>query len=159
MSYGKLYGVGVGPGNPKLMTLLAVETISNCPVIAVPASGRDSAVSYRIAAGAVEGIDEKPCIDIETPMTKDRDVLERSYWEAADKIIAKLKAGLDVAYLTLGDPTIYATYIYIHRLVKERGMRRRSSAESLHSALRRQSWATAFVTDRNSFTSYLQATT
>ena len=57
MNYGKLYGVGVGPGDPRLMTLLAVETIRKCSVIAVPASGRDSAVSYKIASGAVEGLD------------------------------------------------------------------------------------------------------
>ena len=50
---GRLYGVGVGPGDPRLMTLLAIETIESCPVIAVPGENRDHAVSYRIAEGAV----------------------------------------------------------------------------------------------------------
>lgn len=116
-----LYGVGVGPGDPKLMTCLAVETIEKCPVIAVPAEGKGRAVSYEIASGMVKGLAQKHCIHLSTPMTKDRRVLDAAYQEAAEKIIEQLKAGKDVAYLTLGDPTVYSTYIYIHRLVKSRG--------------------------------------
>ena len=58
---GTLYGVGVGPGDSRLMTYLAVETIEKCPVIAVPAEGREHAVSYRIADGIVKGLDQKEC--------------------------------------------------------------------------------------------------
>lgn len=119
--YGTLYGVGVGPGDPKLLTLLAVETIEKCPVIAVPAAGKEHAVSYRIAEKAVKGLEDKECLDLSTPMTKDKKVLARNYEKAAGQIVEKLKEGKDVAYLTLGDPTIYSTYIYIHRLVKEAG--------------------------------------
>lgn len=118
---GTLYGVGVGPGDPKMMTCLAVETIGNCPVIAVPARGRDHAVSYRIAKGMVRGLDEKECLNLSTPMTKDQKILEESYAVAAGQIMEHLKEGRDVAYLTLGDPTIYSTYIYIHRIVREQG--------------------------------------
>lgn len=118
---GILYGVGVGPGDPRLMTHLAVETIEKCPVIAVPAEGREHAVSYKIAAGIVQNLEEKECLNLSTPMTKDRQVLKQNYEAAADKIIGQLKGGRDVAYLTLGDPTIYSTYIYIHRIVRERG--------------------------------------
>lgn len=118
---GTLYGVGVGPGDPRLMTYLAVETVKNCPVIAVPAEGREHAVSYRIAAGIVKGLDEKECLNLSTPMTKDMQVLKENYETAADQITKQLDAGKDVAYLTLGDPTIYSTYIYIHRIVRARG--------------------------------------
>lgn len=118
---GTLYGVGVGPGDPRLMTCLAVDTIKHCPVIAVPADGKGNAVAYRIASGMVEDIDHKECIDLTTPMTKDRAVLNAAYQTAADRIIEQLERGKDVACLTLGDPTIYSTYIYIHRLVKARG--------------------------------------
>lgn len=69
----------------------------------------------------VEDIDRKECIDLTTPMTKDRAVLNAAYQTAADRIIEQLEQGKDVACLTLGDPTIYSTYIYIHRLVKARG--------------------------------------
>lgn len=118
---GTLYGVGVGPGDPRLMTYLAVDTIKHCPVIAVPADGKEKAVAYRIASSIVDGIDQKKCIDLTTPMTKDKAVLNAAYQTAADRIIEELEQGNDVACLTLGDPTIYSTYIYIHRLVKNRG--------------------------------------
>ncbi len=118
---GTLYGVGVGPGNPKLMTCLAIETIERCPVIAVPAKGRDYALSYKIASGMVKGLEEKECLNLSTPMTRNREILERNYARAAEQIIACLCKGKDVAYLTLGDPAIYSTYIYIHRMVREQG--------------------------------------
>lgn len=118
---GILYGVGVGPGDPKLMTYLAVETVRKCPVIAVPAEGREHAVSYRIAEGIVKGLDEKECLNLSTPMTKDMKILKENYEKAADRIAGELEKGRDVAYLTLGDPTIYSTYIYIHRIVRARG--------------------------------------
>lgn len=56
-------------------------------------------------------------------MTKDRKVLTENYEKAAGRIIEKLEEGKDVAYLTLGDPTIYSTYIYIHRIVRKLGYR------------------------------------
>jgi precorrin-2/cobalt-factor-2 C20-methyltransferase len=118
---GILYGVGVGPGNPKLMTYLAVETIQNCQVIAVPAEKKETAVSFQIAGQMIEGLEEKECLNLAAPMTKDKSILEEHYRDAAEQIIETLQAGKSVAYLTLGDPTVYSTYIYIHRLVAERG--------------------------------------
>ena len=121
MIKGTLYGVGVGPGDPRLMTYLAVDTIRKCPVIAVPADGKENAVSYKIASGIVENLDEKECLNLTTPMTKDKAVLNAAYQAASDQIIEQLEQGKDVACLTLGDPTIYSTYIYIHRIVKAHG--------------------------------------
>ena len=118
---GTLYGVGVGPGDPEMMTYLAVETIERCHVIAVPADGREHAVSYRIANGIVKGLEKKECLNLSIPMTKDAEILAKNYETAAGRIIEKLEKGQDVAYLTLGDPTIYSTYIYIHRIVKAKG--------------------------------------
>ena len=118
---GTLYGIGVGPGDPRLMTYLAVDTIKRCPVIAVPADGKGKAVAYKIASGIVEDLDAKECLNLSTPMTKDKAVLDAAYQAAADTIIEQLEQGKDVACLTLGDPTIYSTYIYIHRLVKAKG--------------------------------------
>lgn len=118
---GILFGVGVGPGDPELMTYKAVTTIEKCPVIAVPAKGKEYAVSYKIASGKVNNIEEKECIQLETPMTKDRKILEEAYKKAAIQIINILENGKDVAYLTLGDPTVYSTYMYIHRIVKAKG--------------------------------------
>lgn len=118
---GTLYGIGVGPGDPKMMTVLAVETIQNCQVLAIPADGKEKAVSYKIASKMVPDIEKKECIDIKTPMTKDEKQLKEAYLQAAIKITEALSQGKDVAYLTLGDPTIYSTYIYIHRQVAQMG--------------------------------------
>ena len=118
---GKLYGVGVGPGDPKLMTYLAVETIKNCEVIAVPADGKEHAISYKIASGIVTDMNQKECLALSSPMTKDPNVLNENYQNVSKEIMKKLDEGKDVAYLTLGDPTIYSTYIYIQRIIKESG--------------------------------------
>ena len=118
---GTLYGVGVGPGDPKLMTYLAVETIERCPVIAIPSEEKHYGVSYRIAEQMIKDLDKKECLSLPVPMTKDRQVLKRSYEEAAGQVAERLKAGKDVAYLTLGDPAVYSTYIYIQRIVTAQG--------------------------------------
>ena len=118
---GILYGVGVGPGDPKLMTFLAVETIRKSHVLAIPAGSREQAVSYRIAGGMIEHLEEKETLCFVTPMTKDKEILEHHYQAVAEQIAERLEQGKDVAYLTLGDPTVYSTYIYVHRLVVKRG--------------------------------------
>ena len=58
---------------------------------------------------------------IEMPMTKDKDILENSYKIATEKIISKLKEGKNTAFLTLGDPTVYSTYIYVHKRILNLG--------------------------------------
>ena len=90
---GRLFGVGVGPGDPELMTYKAVRTIEKCPVIAVPAKGREHADSYRIAAGMVDNMEEKEYLDLDTPMTKDRQILNQNYEKAAKRIIEELEKG------------------------------------------------------------------
>lgn len=111
----------MGPGDPRLMTYRAVETIGRCPVIAVVAASREAAVAYRIAAGLVKGLEQKDCLCLALPMTMDRAALAAAYEAAAREIGEQLEAGRDVACLTLGDPTIYSSYIYLHRLIAERG--------------------------------------
>lgn len=118
---GRFYGVGVGPGDPRLMTILAVETIRSCPVIAVPLRGSERGAAYQIARGMIDDLDAKVCVGFHVPMSKDRNVLTEAYQRAAADIIEKLREGKDVACLTLGDPTIYSSYIYLHRIVQASG--------------------------------------
>ena len=120
---GTLYGIGAGPGDPELMTLKAVRIVRACPVIAVPAEKKEDSVAYRIAAGAVEGLAKKPCLAVPMPMTKDRKALEDSRNRAAERIAEILRQGKDAAFLTLGDPTVYSTYMYVHRILQEQGFR------------------------------------
>lgn len=118
---GKLYGIGIGPGDPELLTLKAVRLIQESDVIAVPSEEKEKSVAYQIARQAVNEIDNKCCIGISMPMTKEKEKLEASHRTGAEKLIELIKQGKQVAFLTLGDPTIYSTYIYLHQRVLELG--------------------------------------
>ena len=118
MAKGKLYGVSVGPGDPELLTLKAVRTITEADVVAIPDIGHKRRTAYAIAETYLEG---KETLECSTPMTKDRSVVEDAYAKIADDICNLLDSGKDVAYLCLGDIGVYSTYIYIHDLVRARG--------------------------------------
>lgn len=113
----KLYGIGVGPGDPELITLKALRVMKECTVIGIPGKNPKESVAYKIAEGAYPEIGEKKLLLVETPMTKDAAVLEAGYRASADKIEECLRNGEDVGVLTLGDPTVYSTYIYMQKLV------------------------------------------
>ena len=108
---GKLFGLGVGPGDPELLTLKALRLIRESEVIAVPGNDVKESVAYKIVKGAYEDLDKKELIPIAMPMTKDPKVLEANHDKAADDVENWLKEGKNVAFLTLGDPTVYSTYL------------------------------------------------
>lgn len=118
---GKLYGIGVGPGDPELLTLKAVRLLQACDVIAVPGKRKEATISYQIALQAVSQIAEKECLELEMPMTKEKEKLEKSHNIAFEKIKEKLEQKKNIAFLTLGDPCIYSTYIYIHQKIVKAG--------------------------------------
>lgn len=118
---GTLYGIGVGPGDWELVTLKALRIMGQCEVIAVPGADPRVSVAYNIAVQACPAIAQKEKLPISTPMNKKFVDLEENYAGAASQIEALLEQGKDVGLLTLGDPTIYSTYIYIHRRVKADG--------------------------------------
>lgn len=122
MTYGTLYGIGVGPGDPELMTLKAVRLIRQCPVIAVPRSGAGEVAAWNIARQAVPELEEKQRLELDMPMTRDAARLEAAHAAAAQAVEQCLRAGQDVAFLTLGDPTVYSTYAYLHKRVRQAGL-------------------------------------
>ncbi len=113
-----MYAVGVGPGDPQLLTLKAVQVIGKCPVIALPASGKEINIAGKIAA---EYIKEKEIVECGMPMTTDKEERNRVHDLAAGQIAAILDQGRDVAFLTLGDPSIYSTVMYVLQRVRDRG--------------------------------------
>lgn len=116
---GKLYGVGVGPGDPELLTVKAVKTIAMADVIACPAKGNEPGHAYRIAEKAVPAINAREKLLLRFPMTKTRP--EQEHLEAAEEIILQLEAGRNVAFLTLGDPGFYSTFFHISGIITEKG--------------------------------------
>lgn len=118
---GKIYGVGVGPGDPELMTLKAVRLIEEADVLAIPSKDRESCVAYKIAAGAVKELSKKEVVPVVFPMTKDETLLERSHEEGARRVSELLDQGKTVVFLTLGDPTVYSTYLYLHKRLVSMG--------------------------------------
>lgn len=117
---GKLFGVGVGPGDPELLTIKAIETIRRCDRIAVPGKEKQESAAYKIASQAIE-LSGKECLAIYMPMTKDTKELKRSHAEGIAEISQVLDTGKDIAFLTLGDPTVYSTYMYLHKGIAEKG--------------------------------------
>ena len=116
---GKLYGVGVGPGDPELMTLKAVRIIRECNVIAVPDTGDKEMTALSIAQSALPEICGKRIIALSLPMSRNPELLHVCHTKAANQLIRLLTDGNSVAFLTLGDPTVYSTYMYIHKIVLE----------------------------------------
>ena len=112
---GKLYGIGVGPGDSELLTVKAVRLLQEADVIAVPDIGH----GRQTAQGIIElYIEEKELLNCSTPMVRDRAAADASYDRIADQVCERLAAGKTVAYATLGDPTVYSTYVRIHQRIR-----------------------------------------
>lgn len=115
---GKLWGVGVGPGDPELLTLKAARVLEQADVILAPDTGKADKTALNIVWDHLNG--KKPIL-ISTPMTRDREKVEESYTAAANMICDYLEEGKQVAFITLGDATVYSTYMYIHEKVRTKG--------------------------------------
>ena len=119
-NHGILYGVGVGPGDPELLTLKSVRALKAADVIAIPKSkGESDSIAFSIVKGTVD-LSNKETVELVFPMTKDKEVLIKAREEAAVVIADRLKAGKNVACITLGDPMFYSTFSYLIPLVKEK---------------------------------------
>lgn len=108
---GVLYGVGLGPGDPELITLKAARLIGGASVIAYPALVGGQSFARSIAAGVMpEGAEE---IVIEVPMVREREPAQQAYDRGAGAIAGHLRAGRDVVYLCEGDPFFYGSFMYL----------------------------------------------
>lgn len=121
---GKLYVIGVGPGDPELLTLKAARILRETGVICVP-KGREegSSLALSIVKKALD-LTNKEIIEAHFPMKKTKELTHenelRSKWqETVEIVMSKLNTGVDVAFITLGDPAIYSTFFYLYdRLIE-----------------------------------------
>lgn len=108
---GTFYGLGVGPGDPELITLKAWRIISHAPVIAYPAANGNDSLARKIAAPFIpEDVIE---LSIPVPMRREREPAQEAYDEAAALIARHLDDGKDVAFLCEGDPLFYGSFAYL----------------------------------------------
>lgn len=119
---GTLYCIGVGPGDPELMTRKAHRLLTACPVIAVPLSGGGKTMALDIVKGAVS-LTGKTLLLLDFPMTADETVLREAHRQQAAAVAEKLDAGLDVALVTIGDVTVFSTLTYISDILIRQGYR------------------------------------
>jgi len=115
-----LIGIGVGPGDPDLLTVKAVKAIHNADIIMCPASKEDRpSIALSVVSSLIDKSKNQEIVKLIFPMTKDKDVLEAT-WKKNAKIMAeKVLLGKNVVYLTVGDPYLYSTWIYMHKDLKE----------------------------------------
>ena len=116
---GIFYGVGVGPGDPALLTEKAKRCIDMADVLAVPVNGK-AATAFSIVKQAVD-LKEKPVLELEFSMSGDRQAWKACAVQAAEAIGALLEEGRQVALVTLGDVTLYSTCMYVFQLLKRQG--------------------------------------
>ncbi|WP_412565289.1 precorrin-2 C(20)-methyltransferase [Thalassobius sp. MITS945101] len=114
---GKLYGVGLGPGDPDLMTLRAHRLIAGATVVAYPALAGGDSFARAIAADVIPAGAREIVMDV--PMTVDRAPAQAAYDKGAAEIAAALEAGEDVICLCEGDPFFYGSFMYLFARLSE----------------------------------------
>ncbi len=121
---GVLYGIGVGPGDPELLTVKAVRAIEAADVVISPTGKRGKpSIALRIAEPYIAK--RQRCITMDFPMlslSAEREALDAQWQENADAIQAILDRGENAVFLTLGDPMVYSTYSYVMADLLARGL-------------------------------------
>jgi len=115
-----LIGIGVGPGDVELLTVKAVKAIQNADIIMCPASNEDRpSIAFAVVSPIIDKSKNQKIVKLIFPMTKDKDVLIAT-WKKNAKIMAEtVLTGKNVVYLTVGDPFLYSTWIYMYKDLKE----------------------------------------
>ncbi len=113
---GILYGIGVGPGDPDLITVKALKILERVPSIFAAASPKND---YSIAENIVRSHLPSTAIEhLAFPMTREKIILESAWQANADRLLEVLQTGRDAAFLTLGDPMTYSTFSYLLKTVR-----------------------------------------
>lgn len=116
-----LYGVSVGPGEPELMTLKAINTIKNSAILVAPTTKDENNTMALDIVSKVINIEDKKIIYTKFPMSKDEKILKENYERIADEMSAYLNVGKNIAFLNIGDISIYSTFSYISDILIDKG--------------------------------------
>jgi precorrin-2 C20-methyltransferase / precorrin-3B C17-methyltransferase len=120
---GVLYGVGLGPGDPELVTVKAARLIGSAAVIAYHSARHGRSIARSIAEPYLRGdqIEEQLVYPVTTEITDHYEAaIEGFYEQAADRLMAHLAAGRDVVLLAEGDPLFYSSYMHMHKRISGR---------------------------------------
>ncbi len=119
---GKIYGIGVGIGDPEDLTLKAARLIRESDVLILPAKDLGKCRAYQIVRRSLPEIENKETLPLEFEMSKDRSVREENHKKIYAAVKKIVEEGKSAAFLTIGDPALYSTYSYIAALAKEDGI-------------------------------------
>ena len=114
---GKIYGIGVGPGDPELLTFKAYRILKEVDVVCVPKSKTEKESLALSVVNRALGRELK-VMELLFPMTHDQEVLKEHWDQATEKMAAIARQGRSLAFITIGDPMFYSTYAYVLERVK-----------------------------------------
>ena len=117
-----IYGVGIGVGDPEIITLRAIRVIRECDVIVLPAADGKNSRAFEAVRQVCPEAEEKELKFFEFPMTRDAATLEERRKLIAEELKELEAEGKKVAMLVIGDPNIYSTYSYIEMILKKAGV-------------------------------------
>ncbi|MRR34105.1 precorrin-2 C(20)-methyltransferase [bacterium] len=116
----RVYAIGVGPGDPELLTRKAERILRQVPVICAPAaSAGDSSHALSIVEPFLDRTRQQVIVQV-FPMRKDQQGLDEFWDDAAETVVSHIRQGRDVAFITIGDPFLYSTFLYLYRILRER---------------------------------------
>lgn len=118
---GIIYGVSVGPGNPMLLTQLAVRTIEEADIIFLPTAPKENCRAYKILMQALPDINDEKIKCVETANMADPKLQSERYDIISEEIKKYSDAGKSVAFLALGETALYSTFIYIKERLEMSG--------------------------------------